>query len=132
MSDLLEAHSPDTLRALFLTSHYRARSTTDRPGSKSWRGPASLLQGIRAVRTTDRPELLRARGADAPGRLHRRCVAAPPGGRHSRQRFLDAMDDDFNTGGAIGELYEMVHALNRAANSLTADSGAPLDQYKAA
>jgi cysteinyl-tRNA synthetase len=27
------------------------------------------------------------------------------------------MDDDFNTGGAIGELFEVVHALNRVANS---------------
>ncbi|HID75092.1 MAG TPA: cysteine--tRNA ligase, partial [Planctomycetaceae bacterium] len=28
-------------------------------------------------------------------------------------RFLEAMDDDFNTGGAIGELFELVRALNR-------------------
>jgi cysteinyl-tRNA synthetase len=48
-----------------------------------------------------------------------------------RQRFLDAMDDDFNTGGAIGELYEMVHALNRFANDLTPQSGSALDEYKA-
>ena len=34
-----------------------------------------------------------------------------------RERFLDAMDDDFNTGGAIGELFEIVHALNRFANA---------------
>ena len=33
-----------------------------------------------------------------------------------RRRFLDAMDDDFNTGGAIGELFEIVHALNRFAH----------------
>ena len=33
-----------------------------------------------------------------------------------REQFLDAMDDDFNTGGAIGELFEIVHALNRFAN----------------
>ena len=36
-----------------------------------------------------------------------------------REQFLDAMDDDFNTGGAIGELFEIVHALNRFANELT-------------
>ena len=34
-----------------------------------------------------------------------------------REQFLAAMDDDFNTGGAIGELFEVVHALNRFANS---------------
>jgi cysteinyl-tRNA synthetase len=30
-----------------------------------------------------------------------------------RRRFLEAMDDDFNTGGAIGELFELVRALNK-------------------
>jgi cysteinyl-tRNA synthetase len=28
------------------------------------------------------------------------------------------MDDDFNTGGAMGELFEIVHAINRFANEL--------------
>jgi cysteinyl-tRNA synthetase len=30
------------------------------------------------------------------------------------------MDDDFNTGGAIGDLFEVVHTLNRFAIQLTA------------
>jgi len=30
-----------------------------------------------------------------------------------RQRFLEQMDDDFNTGGAIGDLFELLRALNR-------------------
>jgi len=30
-----------------------------------------------------------------------------------RAKFVAAMDDDFNTGGAIGELFELVRALNR-------------------
>ena len=34
-----------------------------------------------------------------------------------RDRFLEAMDDDFNTGGALGELYELVRALNRFADA---------------
>jgi cysteinyl-tRNA synthetase len=40
------------------------------------------------------------------------------------------MDDDFNTGGAIGELFELVHALNRAGNALTPESGSALDEYR--
>ncbi len=31
----------------------------------------------------------------------------------ARQRFLQAMDDDFNTGGAIGDLFELARTLNR-------------------
>ena len=30
-----------------------------------------------------------------------------------RDRFLEAMDDDFNTGGAIGDLFELVRRLNK-------------------
>ena len=30
-----------------------------------------------------------------------------------RNRFLDAMDDDFNTGGAIGDLFELLRRLNK-------------------
>ena len=30
-----------------------------------------------------------------------------------RARFLEAMDDDFNTGGAIGDLFELVRRLNK-------------------
>jgi cysteinyl-tRNA synthetase len=30
-----------------------------------------------------------------------------------RSRFLDAMDDDFNTGGAIGDLFELLRRLNK-------------------
>ena len=33
-----------------------------------------------------------------------------------RNRFLDAMDDDFNTGGAIGDLFELVRRLNKFAD----------------
>ena len=34
-----------------------------------------------------------------------------------RQRFLKSMDDDFNTGGAIGDLFELVRLLNKRIES---------------
>jgi cysteinyl-tRNA synthetase len=33
-----------------------------------------------------------------------------------RKRFLDAMDDDFNTGGGIGTLFDLVRAINKYAD----------------
>ena len=64
---------------------------------------------------------MRSTQLEAPTRRGR----ARPGGSallaeiaEHRQQFLDAMDDDFNTGGAIGELFEIVHTLNRFANQL--------------
>jgi cysteinyl-tRNA synthetase len=35
------------------------------------------------------------------------------GPAQSRQKFLAAMDDDFNTGGAIGELFELARLINK-------------------
>jgi cysteinyl-tRNA synthetase len=119
MSDLLKAYSPDTIRALLLSSHYR------RPIDF---GPHRLAEIERGLQTFYRAF---DRFAELTGeRFHE--LAAPtrrgefdPGtspelqevGEH-RQRFLDAMDDDFNTGGAIGELFEIAHSLNRFANRL--------------
>ncbi len=40
-----------------------------------------------------------------------------------RKKFLDHMDDDFNTGGAIGVLYELLSALNRFADSTQLEAG---------
>ena len=33
-----------------------------------------------------------------------------------RNRFLEAMDDDFNTGGGIGTLFDLVRAINKYAD----------------
>jgi cysteinyl-tRNA synthetase len=123
MSDLLAAHAPDTLRVLLLSSQYR------RPIDF---GPSRLVEIERGLqifyRAFERYEDLtgaRFDQLDAPTRR----VEFEPGGSsllqeiaEHRVRFLDALDDDFNTGGAIGELFEVGHALNRWAGGLTSTS----------
>ncbi len=132
MSDLLETHAPDTLRALFLTSHYR-RPTDYGPSRLD-----ELARGLQAFhKGFDRFEQLTgssffeleapsSRGDFDPGTSSLLEVIAG-----HRGRFLDAMDDDFNTGGAFGELYEIIHALRRFANSLTPEQAGPLAEYRA-
>jgi cysteinyl-tRNA synthetase len=44
--------------------------------------------------------------------------------RH-RDTFLECMDDDFNTGGAIGILYELLTTLNRYADTKQLEAGKP-------
>jgi cysteinyl-tRNA synthetase len=44
-----------------------------------------------------------------------------------RANFLAAMDDDFNTGGAIGELYELVRLLNKHCDTAGLDEPAKRD-----
>ena len=87
------------------------------PARRDRAGAADVLPGVRAVRGADR----RARSTSS--RPRRGGSDLEPGGSallqeiaEHRQRFLDAMDDDFNTGGALGELFEIAHALNRFAH----------------
>jgi cysteinyl-tRNA synthetase len=44
-----------------------------------------------------------------------------------RASFLDKMDDDFNTGGAIAELFEMIPELNKFSDQRNLDRYAELD-----
>jgi cysteinyl-tRNA synthetase len=132
MSDLLEAHDPDTLRALLLTSHYR------RPIDY---GPSRLDELKRALSTFrtafERFETLCGTPFHQVEAPSRRAEFDPAGSSllaeiaEHRRRFLDAMDDDFNTGGAIGELFDVVHALNRFANTLTPSAADALAEYRA-
>jgi cysteinyl-tRNA synthetase len=48
-----------------------------------------------------------------------------------RQRFLDAMDDDFNTGGAIGILFDLLRRLNKFADDEKLDESKPAHDHPA-
>ena len=116
MSDLLRDHDPDTLRCLFLSSHYR-RPIDYGPGRLD-----ELARGLEAFHGLfDRFERLTGESffvLEAPRTRAESNPASPVAEVDDhRSRFLEAMDDDFNTGGALGELYELVRALNRHADA---------------
>ncbi|WP_435011057.1 cysteine--tRNA ligase [Tundrisphaera lichenicola] len=126
MSDLLRDHDPDTLRCLFLSSHYR-RPIDYGPGrleelEKSLQAFYSLFDRFERLTNTSYYAL------QAPTRRDREAPASgevPVLAEFSehRDRFLEAMDDDFNTGGALGELFELVRALNRFADAQKLEPG---------
>ena len=132
MSDLLKTHDPDTLRALILTSHYR------RPIDYGPSRLDELKRGLQTFRKAiERFEDLCGTPFDELSAPSRRAELDPGSSpllgeiAEHRVRFLDAMDDDFNTGGAIGELFDVVHALNRFANALTPSATEALAEYRA-
>jgi len=49
-----------------------------------------------------------------------------------RTRFLDAMDDDFNTGGAVGVLFDLVRRLNKFADDEKLEEAAKRDAARLA
>ena len=135
MGDLFAKHDPDTIRALLVSSHYRRPIdfTPSRVDDKGVRHPGRLDEihtALGAFRSLfERYQRITGSsfyGLDAP---RRRTDASPIEGegfeaevdRHHR-RFLEAMDDDFNTGGALGELFELVRTLNRYADAHKLDA----------
>ncbi len=124
MGDLLARHDPDTLRALLLASHYR------RPIDY---GPSRLdetARGLQAFRQLfERFERVTGSSFFALELPAGKVVTEtqPTAGLATeiaefRRQFLDAMDDDFNTGGALGALYGLVRVLNRFADEAGIES----------
>ncbi|MSQ95352.1 MAG: cysteine--tRNA ligase [Gemmataceae bacterium] len=111
---------PETLRFFLLATHYR------RPIDYSEERLAEVGRGLdgfyrffeRFERINNKRNFYQplpanvARGAGREGEF---AVL--------RKRFLEHMDDDFNTGGAVGVLYELLTALNRFADAKQLEIG---------
>jgi cysteinyl-tRNA synthetase len=123
MVDLLQRHQPDTIRALLLSSHYR------RPIDYSNSRLNELDRGLAAFRTFfDRFERITDQSYYSLEPPTKRLPLNTGDSEFlgevasHRDRFLDDMDDDFNTGGAFGELFELLRVLNRFADRTQLDA----------
>ncbi|MBC8164090.1 MAG: cysteine--tRNA ligase [Roseiflexaceae bacterium] len=112
----LDAHEADTLRLVVLSSYYRN----------------PLPFGETIVADQER-KLARLRSALQPatGAATDTPAAASLGeiASGARQRFVEVMDDDFNTAGALAVLFELVKAINTARDSGV--GGTPFEQAQA-
>jgi cysteinyl-tRNA synthetase len=99
--EFLAEHPADVLRLVVLSSTYRSPLAY---------GPEIVADQARKLERL-RSALVPAMGAitdgDAPARLAAACHAAEAG-------FIAAMDDDFNTAGALAAIFELVRAVNTA------------------
>jgi cysteinyl-tRNA synthetase len=110
--EALSKHSADALRAFVLGSHYRG------PLTYTEEGLAAAERGVERLRAAARGPV--GTSSDDGGALVEAARAA-------RERFLQAMDDDFNTSSALAALYDLVREMNRAR-----ESGSPPDSLGAA
>ncbi len=106
IEEFLAEHDADVLRMMILNSSYRNPLTF---------GDDIVAQAEKALerlRSALRPAFA-ANGSSNPQVEEdlQKQVAA------TRQGFLDTMDDDFNTAGALGYLFELVRAINQARDS---------------
>ena len=91
--EALERYSADALRLFFLGSHYRSPLTYAEEG---------VLSAVRAME-----RLLQAAMVEASGEGEDLDVAP------YKERFLAAMDDDFNTPQALAALFDLSREINR-------------------
>ncbi len=117
LTNLLKEHSPELLRFLILQSHYRSPIDFSdevlqaaRTGINTFYRLMERLERATATdayRPTTQIDQVRDVEADATAKDFILKIM------NFRVRFLEAMDDDFNTAGAIGVLFEIAGAINR-------------------
>ena len=111
IDDFLAEHEGDVLRMLVLNSSYRSPLTFN----DDVIGQAE--RGLERLRAALRPALAGAEGAPPEA-----AAALRDQDEATRQGFEQAMDDDFNTAGALGHLFELVRAINSARDAGATDA----------
>ncbi len=142
--DLLKKFKPENIRFFLLSTHYR------RPIDYSEERLAEVGKGLEAFyRYFKRFESVSGQSfyeLDAPKTRAEGDVyeqSAPIDGAFAefgtqvkgfRAKFLDAMDDDFNTAGGVAVFFDYLRALNRfvEANALETKTGAETESARAA
>jgi cysteinyl-tRNA synthetase len=127
VAELLKRHQAETLRFFLLSTHYR------RPIDYSEERLEEIRRGLDGFyRFLERFQRITGESffsLSAPSQKHSSSSLATSPNEFLRdiagyrQAFLDCMDDDFNTGGAIGVLHESLTALNRFADSKQLEEG---------
>ncbi len=92
----LEKYSPDAIRIFILSSHYRSPLTYSEEAIEA------------AEKGTDR--LRQTLHSESEGNK----AAEKTEAESYRQRFIEAMDDDFNTAQALATLFDLTREINRA------------------
>jgi cysteinyl-tRNA synthetase len=125
VADALKHLTGDALRFFMLQTHYRSAIDL---GIWDWRNPASSIpEGILAARRAyeafprfaERVQRItgqRFAALAAPTKADQTRTFRHPALGDFHQRFLEFLNDDFNTGGVTGVLFELVTKLNKNAD----------------
>jgi cysteinyl-tRNA synthetase len=127
-SELLERHSPEAIRFFLLSTHYRS------PIQYSEELLEETARSMEAFyRFFKRYERIAGESFFALSASRNRAEGEFDAGTDSmlreagaiRQRFLEAMDDDFNTGVGVAALFDLVRALNKFVDTEKLEQGQP-------
>ena len=110
ISDFLREHPGDVMRLLVLSSYYRSPLTFNNEVIEAnQRAHERLLSALR-------PALPNATGAP-------QAVLEELSGQINvtQQGFIHSMDEDFNTAGALSQIFDLVRAINQARSEQATD-----------
>ncbi len=96
IQEALEKYSPDAIRIFVISSHYRSPLTYSEEALEAAEGGADRLARIRSR-------------VDSSGGKGEALDVEP-----YQLRFIEAMDDDFNTPQALATLFDLAREINRA------------------
>lgn len=97
--DALSRHSSDAIRAFILGTHYRSPLAWTEDGVDAAERGLDKLRA--AVKDAVAPDIGSSSALDAAA-------------SQTREKFVTLMDDDLNTAGALGALYDLAREINRA------------------
>jgi cysteinyl-tRNA synthetase len=115
ITDFLADHPADVMRLMVLSSNYRSPLTfTDEVIEANEHALERLLSALR-------PAMPGASGADEAV-----MSTLTDQNEATKKGFVEAMDEDFNSAGALGQLFDLVRAINQArAENATDEQLAP-------
>ena len=103
IGDFLDDHEPDVLRMMVLNSSYRS------PLTFSDEVLEQTTRALDRLRGALRPAFPEASGA--PEDVLQNLADQV---EKTRKGFTDSMDDDFNSAGALGHMFDLVRSINQA------------------
>ncbi len=111
ITEFLQKHDGDALRMLVLNGNYRS------PLSFTDESISAAEQGLNRLRTSLKPATSGATGA--PDEIEKTLEKLV---ENTRNVFTESMDDDINTSGALGGVFELVRQVNTARDAGATDN----------
>jgi cysteinyl-tRNA synthetase len=132
VKELFAAFAPETIRFFLLSTHYR--SPIELSDEQISQKGESLERFYRLFETFSRVTGGDFYALPAPAARDRSTDLGKQPSEflkelgQQRERFLSALDDDFNTGGAVGVLFDVSRAINGFIGQKKLDAGGPADE----
>lgn len=110
INEFLEDHPGDVMRLMVISSHYRSPLTFNSTVIEA------NERAMERLLSAKRPAMPKARGA--PQEI---LDALQEQLERTQREFVDAMDEDFNTAGALASIFDLVRMINQARDNSATD-----------